>query len=194
MTEAQDDIVAIFRAEDMSQVLQLARPQRAEVSEGADLMEHPLEDGSLIADHIVALPVLVDLPSVVVAEDLVAVFDECRRIQREGELLVIQTQTATHDNMVLLSFPHDESPDAVSRPFVLLRFKQAQFVTPEYGALANGTTRSPAQSSTTPRGQQPARAATASTNGTASTSNARNAQTEQKGSTLYRLFNRGGRG
>ena len=54
---ASADVVAVFNQATGAQVFADARPLKAVVSETAQLMTHPLEDGSNIIDHRIILPI-----------------------------------------------------------------------------------------------------------------------------------------
>lgn len=176
------DVVAIYRAETMEQVLVAMRPMASSTYETGELMEHPVEDGSLIADHLVLNPTETELQMIVNAEDIPSVIDEARQLHLDGELLTAQTRTGSIFNMVITGLPRDERPDALDSPTVVLRLRQARFITPEYGEIRTTQAARPAQASTRQRGQQQARPATTRTTG---------AETQQRGSVLYRLFGGG---
>ncbi|WP_146198965.1 phage baseplate protein, partial [Falsochrobactrum shanghaiense] len=129
------DVVAIYRSEDMAQVLAALRPLSTSVFETAQLMEHPVEDGSMIADHLVIDPTEVELPCIVQAADIPAVIDEARELHVGGVLLTVQTRGGGILNMVLVGIPREETPQAIDSPNVLLRLRQARFVEAEYGEL-----------------------------------------------------------
>jgi len=61
------DVVAITGA-GFAPLFTQARPLVANVYEYADIMEHPLETGSVVADHIVFQPTEIELPLVCVGE------------------------------------------------------------------------------------------------------------------------------
>lgn len=182
------DVVAIYRAEDMSQVMSALRPLSASIFETAELMEHPVEDGSMIADHLVLNPTDVELPCVVQAVDIPAVIDEARELHVGGVLLTVQTRSGSVLNMVLTAIPREETPASLDAPNVLLRLRQARFVEAEYGELKAGQVQEPKNASTTARGQQPARPASAPGTTSNTRGQAQAQATEQRGSTLYRAF------
>lgn len=187
------DVVAIYLADTdddigISQVLALLRPMTAMVYETADLMEHPVEDGSMIADHLVLNPTEVELPCMAQSPDLPAVLDEARELFEGGTLLDVQTRSGAILNLVLIGMPHEETPQAIDSPSVLLRFRQARFIEAEYGELKAATVQQPRNASTTARGQQPARPAAATGTTSATRNQAQAVDTERRGSVLYRAF------
>lgn len=177
------DVVAVLRADTLAQVFADARPLQAVVYEVADLMDHPLEDGSQTTDHIVFRPVEIDLPLVISGADYAEVFEEIRTLYREGTLLTVQTRVASYASMVLREIPHDETPDQFDSVTIGVRFREAKFVKAVYGGLAPTQVKSKPQASTAKRGAQQTTAATAP--------QAAKAGAQMKGSTLYRLTHKG---
>lgn len=148
------DVVAVLQSDSNQQVFAKARPTTATIYETAKLMEHPLEDGSTIADHIVFEPNAIDLPVRIAGKDAAEVFDQIRQLWRAGTVLTVQTRIATYANMVILEVPHDERPDEWDSTLVGLRFRQAIFVKSIYGGLAPKAVKNKAQASTAKRGAQ----------------------------------------
>lgn len=130
------DVVAILDGESQKQVLESARPMRAAVYETADLMEHPLETGATIADHIVFAPVEIDLPLMINGPTVKDIFAELRGFYLAGSLLTVQTRARSYENMVLMEIPHGEEPEAITSLTVSVRLREANFVAPQYGGIA----------------------------------------------------------
>lgn len=171
------DIIAI--TQNGGQVIEFARPMAAMVFEVSNLMEHPLEDGSTIADHIVFLPVEIDMPMVVTGSDLTQVFASLRQLYLAGSILTVQTRVGSYPSMVLLELPHAETPDMLDGITIAVKFRQAKFVKAAYGGLAPAQVKEPAKASTVKKGSQQTTPATAPAQAQAAK--------EYKGSTLYRL-------
>ena len=163
------DVVAITSAGGFGQMFAQARPLVADVYEMADLMEHPLETGSVIADHIVFRPVEIELPLMCVGELAYrSTYAALRQTFKAGTLLTIRTRTGSYPNMVITDLPHDETPDEFNAISIRLRLREARFVTPKQG-LASDQVANQSQSSTQNRGTQQTSAAGASTTGQAGT-------------------------
>lgn len=174
------DVVALLDADTRRPVLETARPTRANVFEISRVMEHPLEDGSTIVDHMVRLPVEVDLVLVSMGSPQ-DVYAELSQLHRAGTLLTVQTRTGTYDSMLLAEIPHDEPPEMAESVTFALRLKEAKFVQPEYGQLPPRKVANPAHSSTVKRGtQQTTEASPSKTDA---------AKDTYRGSILYRVFN-----
>jgi len=181
------DTVMIVRADTGEQVFAAARPMKANVYEVAQLMDHPLEDGSEVTDHIVFRPVEIEQPLMITGEDLPSVFDEIRQLYLAGEILNVQTRARTYESMVIQAMPHDEQPDTADAVTIGLQLKEARFIKTQYaGAIApaqvapppgaaRASTRAARVSTAQRGGQQPTPAAPAQ---------------QDRGSILYRAFGR----
>ncbi len=144
------DVVAVFLPSG-AQAFAAARPMLATVDENSALMEHPLEDGSVIADHIVFGPVQIDLP-VVLGGDFRQTFDDIRQLWKKGTLLRVQTRAATYENMAILGAPHEETPDNFDTITVNLRFREAKIIKAQYGGKVKVAPRDPKKQTTVKRG------------------------------------------
>ena len=184
------DVVAITGAGFVS-LFSAARPLTAGVYEFADLMEHPLENGSVIADHIVFRPIEIELPLMCVGEVAYrSTYAAIRATYASGAKLTIRTRTGSYPNMVISDLPHEETPDAFNAITIRLRLREARFVTPKTG-LAEDQVDNPAQSSTANRGTQQTSAANAPTAAKAGSSYQQSGSgptPSPKGSTLNQWF------
>lgn len=158
-----------------------ARPLFASVYEFADVMEHPLEDGSVIADHIVRKPIEIELPMMCVGEVAYrSTYAQIRTAYNAGLLLTVVTRTASYPNMVLSDIPHDETPDSYNAIALRIRLREARLVSPQ-----------PGQSSTQARGSQQTTAASATTTARAGSSYQQSGAgptPSPRGSTLYQWY------
>lgn len=178
------DVVAVLRGDGGAQVFAEARPMRATVYERADLMEHPLEEGSVITDHRVQRPTEIDLPLFIEGgPNLKTVFAEIRQLWQAGTVLIVQTTAGTYPSMILVDIPHEEHPDAIHSITVGVRLKEARFVKAAYGGLAKSKVKAKSKASTVKAGAKQTNTATAP-------QTAKAAETA-KGSTLYRLTRKG---
>lgn len=180
------DVVAITGAGFLP-LFSAARPLAASIYEFADVMEHPLETGSVIADHIVFKPIEIELPLLCVGEVAYrSTYAAIRTVYAAGTLLTIRTRTSSYPNMVITDLPHDETPDAFNAIAIRLRLREAHFVTPATG-LASDQVDNQAQTSTQNRGAQQTTAANASTTTQVNSTAAASGQgATPQGSTLYR--------
>ena len=180
------DVVAITGAGFLP-LFSAARPLTASVYEFADVMEHPLETGSVIADHIVFKPIEIELPLLCVGEVAYrSTYAAIRTVYAAGTLLTIRTRTGSYPNMVITDLPHDETPSEFNAISIRLRLREARFVTPATG-LASDQVANQSQTSTQNRGAQQTTAANASTTAQVTSTAAASGQgATPQGSTLYR--------
>lgn len=184
------DVVAII-GPGFSPLFSPARPMTADVREGAALMEHPIETGAIIADHIVFDPIEITFPVIIVGElEYRNTYALMKAAFTAGTLLTIVTRTGSYANMVITDMPHEERPDAFNAIGMRLKFREAKFVQPKTGALSD--TADPKQSSTVARGAQQTTAANASQSSAASKAYSQSgaaAAPGPQGSTLHQWYN-----
>lgn len=167
-----EDVVAIRAG--FAPLFNAARPMAASVYEAADLMEHPLETGAVITDHIVHQPVEIELPVVCVgAAAYRATHAAVRGAYLSGQRLTVTTRTGSYPDMVIADMPHEETAQQFDAISIRIRLREARFVTPQ-SQLAPAQVKTPAQASTVNRGTQqttaskPATAARATSTASAS--------------------------
>lgn len=180
------DVVAITGAGFVPLFTQ-ARPLTAGVYETADVMEHPLETGAVIADHIVFQPVEIELPLLCVG-DLAyrSTYALLRSTFNAGTLLTIRTRTGSYPNMVITDLPHEETADVFDGIAIRLRLREARFVTPKTG-LSKEQTKDAKQASSTSKGtQQTSTTGSAAASKATSTAASSGGGAAPQGSTLYR--------
>lgn len=171
------DVVAVT-AGGFVPVFGAARPMAASVYEFADLMEHPLETGAVIADHIVHQPIEIELPLMCVGEAAYrSTYATIKTAFLAGTLLTVTTRTGSYSSMAIADMPHEETAGQFDAVAIRVRLREAKFVTPR-SELAPAQVKSPQQASTVNRGSQqttatkPATAARATTTATASSATA----------------------
>lgn len=148
------DVVAIL-GPGFLPMFSLARPLTATVYEDARLMEHPLEMGSVIADHIVIQPLEIDMPCIVTGELAYRnTYAAIKAAFTTGTLLTVVTRTGVYPNMVIIAMPHEERAQSFNAIEMSIRMRHAVFVQPQSTDLPANETQNPAQSSTVDRGAQ----------------------------------------
>lgn len=177
----QSDVVAVLSG-GFAPIFSLARPMAASVYERAEPMEHPLETGATVTDHLVFKPVQIEIPLICAGNFAYrATYAAIRATYLSGLRLTVQTRTGSYDNMVIAELPHDESAEYFDAITIRLRLVEARFVTPETELASNQVANS-SQSSTVKRGSQQTAAPTAA----AETAVTDGAAQSGGGSTLYR--------
>lgn len=127
---------------------------KASIMREAKLMEHPLEDGSTIADHRILLPIEIELPVLLPADDYQSLYREINKAWIDTELFTVHTRAGIFKSMAFAAMPHDENPEQVDVIPMVLRFKEVRLVTTQYQALPARKVARPRDQSTVHRGEQ----------------------------------------
>lgn len=143
------DSVAVF-TQDYQQLFKSARALKAVVKEQAKVMEHPVENGSIITDHRIILPVEIELTLILASSDYQNIYKNIRQYYINGTLLVVQTRSDIYQNQLIASMPHEEDPTQYDVIPLMLNLKQVQFVTAQYGVVP----KQPKNANTVKRGTQ----------------------------------------
>lgn len=178
------DVVAVLRGAGAA-FSSSVRPLTVYVTREARLMEHPLEDGSVVTDHIVHQPTTLDLSCMLVG-DYRSAYAEIAGLFQEGAVLTVATKADVFPSMVISDMPHEEDPIRFDAVPLVISLREARFVTPETGEGTGGEDKlenasSKSSKPTANRGQQSGSTPSRSAASTA-TANAGKAQT---GSKLY---------
>lgn len=148
---ASGDLVAVFDGNN-NQVFSGASPMRNNTTPRARIMDHPLEDGSVISDHIVFSPVEIQLDVIPRQGEARSIYQQINQLFLAGALLTVQGKTITYSNMVISEAPFLEEPDIFDTITVGIKLRRATFVTPEFGALPASAVRDPVQQDTVKTG------------------------------------------
>lgn len=143
------DIVAVYD-QNYNQVFKNARSLKAVVKEEAKSMEHPLENGSMIVDHRVILPVEIELSLITQKESAQDLYKVIRQYYLNSSLLIVHTRSGVYENQYITSMPHEESPDQIDVLIIALKLKQAQFATTQTSTIV--TPKNPSNTTTLNRG------------------------------------------
>lgn len=117
------DAVAVFDS-NLNQVFENARPMSADVHPRSKLLDHPLEQGQIVSDHKVILPLEITMPMVVVSAYYRDTYQEIWNLWKASELLNVQTRTGTYINMVIAEMPHEERVERYDAILLRMRFRQ----------------------------------------------------------------------
>lgn len=120
-------IVAIYDQNYMQLFLN-AQPLEGTVKPGSKLMEHPIEIGAAIADHIIFTPIEIEIPLLLRAGTFRETYEDILQTFNKALVLIVQTKASTYTNMVILEPPHEEKPDNYDVIILTLKLKQARFV------------------------------------------------------------------
>lgn len=148
------DVVGIFDSSTSQQLFTNARPIKARVNEVAKVMEHPLANGSTIVDHVVILPIQIDLSIICTPDTYRDVYATLKQYFVQKNLVTVQTKTARYPRMLINAMPHDEDPDMWNTISIGLSLRQAQIVQAKFGTIPQGTAKNPVNTSTVETGQK----------------------------------------
>lgn len=151
------DIVGIYDDAYRQQFVD-ARPIKAALTESSKVMDHPTETGSVITDHRIIEPIEIELTMMVSSANYRDVYAQIKSAFLKGDLLIVQTRTASYANMLLWKMPHDEASDISEGYAIVLNFREVVLVTAQFQALpprkvAPGA-RNARNNSTVKRGEQ----------------------------------------
>lgn len=152
-TASSADVVGIFDSS-FRQVFIDARPLNVKILENSQLMEHPLETGSTIVDHAVVLPIEIEMALLVVSDNFRDVYQQIRQAWLSKEKFTIQTKTGSYPDMVIMSIPHDETPEMFDAIAMAVKFKEAKFVEPQFESLPPSAVKNKSDSDTKNAGQK----------------------------------------
>ena len=129
-----------------------AIPMKAVVKEHARAMEHPLETGSIITDHRIILPVEIEIPLIITAQNYQATYQIIKQLFLSSTLLMVQTRTSVYPNLMIKDMPHEETPDMFNAVTLALTFKEVLFAVP----VSNFAPADPTKADAVVQGQQQA--------------------------------------
>jgi hypothetical protein len=143
------DRVGVF-TQDYEPLFRDARAIKADIKEQAKIMEHPIENGAVITDHRVILPVEIELSVILLPKSYQDTYKAIRSYYLNGTLLVVQTLTGIYENQIIAAMPHEETSEQYDAISLNLSLREALFVAP----AGNITPLNPEDSNTVDRGQQ----------------------------------------
>jgi len=128
---ASQDVIGIYD-QNFSQVIINARPVRVSISPSSKVMEHPVEDGSVISDFTIFNPIEIEFNMILWKSDYREVYADINRLYKDRTILTVQTFADSYSNMIITDLPHSESADIFNALALTLKMKQVLFVTPEF--------------------------------------------------------------
>jgi len=112
------------------------------------IMYHPVEDGSIIADHDVIQPLEIKLSCKLVNIDYQSVYFKIYDAFYDKTKLIVQSKVNSYTDMYITALPTKQYADNYSGIDIQITFQQALFTQPKYGI----TPKNPANSNTVPTG------------------------------------------
>lgn len=147
------DVVGVFDAS-FNQLFANSESMKANVGRSKKPMEHPIESGATITDHVVILPVEVELLIILNPEQYQNTYRQIEDAFNSSALLTVQTKVRGHDNMIIVGMPHDEAPDIFDTVAVSLKLQEVKLIRSQFQALPPQSTNKKTDSSTVNRGEK----------------------------------------
>jgi len=144
------DVVAVYD-QNFNQVFSKARIIKPVVKPTAKGMEHPLESGTTVTDHVILQPTELELTMIIAGTDISNTYETIYNYWYNKTLFTVQTKATDYSNMYILEMPHEESPDQYDAISIILNFKQALIAT---STTSKTVPADPTNSNTVNRGTQ----------------------------------------
>lgn len=128
------DVVGVFTP-DFRQVFSTARPIKAQITETNKVMQHPVETGATITDHVVTEPVAIELSLIFSTFFYKAAYEEIKQLSIKRTLLTVQTRVAAYTNMIISGMPHQEDAEMYDTITMGLKLQEVLFATPQFGVV-----------------------------------------------------------
>ena len=155
-------ITGIFD-EDGNQLFVNTGTMKISISPVAQLMDHPLESGSTISDHIVFLPTEAQLTIIVDAPNYQDTYQQINDIYRAAKILTIQAKAARYESFVINGIPHEETPGNYDTLNMVISLREVDIPRVQFGTipLTVDNVAEPRNSSTVDAGQKESQSAAA---------------------------------
>jgi hypothetical protein len=112
-------------------------------------MEHPVETGATISDHVITLPIRMELSLIILPQNLQSTYEEIKQLSQNRTILSVQTKAGTYRNLIILSYAHQEDPEMFDVLSLALKLQEVLFAQAQFGGIVP---RNPTNQSTTARG------------------------------------------
>lgn len=147
------DAVAVYD-QTFRQIFVTARPLKASVNPPSKLMQHPIENGSVITDFRVLLPIEIELSMLLTGDEYASMYQQIYNTYLRGDLLIVTTKVGMFVNMIIAAMPSDETPEMFDVLPMAIRLQQVQIIRTQYQALPPADVAAPADTSTVKSGEQ----------------------------------------
>lgn len=162
---ATQDLVGVYD-DSFNQLFENARPLRCLISERSKIMEHPIETGATIADHVVRQPIEIQLSVIPLPEDFVDSYNAIKAAYLANTFVSVQTKTDTYTNMLIYEMPHDETPEIFDTVAIGIKLREAILVQAQFSQLPASEVKKKSRATTVKTGQkQPTEATPAQSSG-----------------------------
>jgi hypothetical protein len=143
------DVVALY-TQKFVQLFPSAKIMHANIRQRSQVMEHPLETGSIIIDHSIILPTEIDLSIILESADYKNVYAQINQYFQARTLVLVQTRAGVYENQIIMEIPHEENSEMINAIIMGIKLKEVQIE----GGTTGNFVQNPANSNTVSRGQQ----------------------------------------
>lgn len=144
--------VAILDNDTLAPIFASAHPMRVSVTREKRATKFAVEDGTDRSDHVVK-----ELTEITVeftaTDDVRNAYQNLAQVWEQNKLVTVQTKVHSFESMLILSIPHDETPELGTGISVPIRLQEWIEVKPEQGDLPPSKVANKNQASTVKRGQ-----------------------------------------
>lgn len=167
------DVVGIYDTELQPLFIDL-QYMKADIRESSQVMRHPVETGTMIADNHIINQVEMNITVMIKSQFYTSTYNQIKQAFVAGTSLIVQTRTGVQRNMIIADMPHTENPDIYDGVVMQLHLIEVLYVVPSsisaQAAPANFSPKDPANTNTVQAGLK-SPADLTSTNATAVESN-----------------------
>ncbi len=149
------DVVGIYDVNLQPLFLDMQYMQ-AEIRESSQVMRHPVETGTMVADNHIINQVEINIAVMIKAEFYTSTYNQLKQAFVAGTSLIVQTRTGVQANMIIADMPHTENPDIYDGVVMHLHLIEVLYVVPSsvsaQAAPANFSPADPANTNTVQAG------------------------------------------
>ncbi len=124
------DTVGIFDGTSLEQLFYNARPLKADVKETSQIMNHPVESGTILSDNHIINPTEINLSLIIKSEFYNSMYSQIRQAFIAATRLSVSTRTGVYNNLIIADMPHQEEPEAFNAIIMALHLKEVLFALP----------------------------------------------------------------
>ncbi len=147
------DVVGLFD-DSFAQCFVDARPIKASIKPRSKAMEHPIESSAMNTDHLVMLPIEMELSMMLTSHAYRNTYSQIREAYRHGHIFSVQTKAGIYPNMLITDMPHEEDSDIFDALMLTLKLKEMVLVKAQYEKLPSQKVKNKTHASTVQRGEQ----------------------------------------
>ena len=129
------DVTGVFDSS-FNQYFKDARTMKVSVTKDKKVMEHPVEDGSTISDHVIFNPIEIELIVFTRRGLEKQVYAQIDTLFKSNTLVTVQTRVDSFKNMLMQGMPHEETTEMTDVVAIVQKFKETRLVKLAYATAA----------------------------------------------------------